>query len=758
MTMLVLPLSKKRSAACTFKKLNNLHKIQRKLPYLKMALRFFSLTLRPHICRIQQGTPKHGLQLKNILDLQSRLPVLQGEQISLLHVRITDQDAGLQTKREANRPTNPFLDTILDEDPRRQMPERAHRNNFKSSNHFEKKTENQENVEQKQQKETVTNFGDPDTFGDAKFSSTQAEDPGDAKEEEFISRPTRHSRKLRTKEYARMIKEHLNAHRINDAIAVLEVRMLREDRVKPENYIYNLLISGCAKAGYTRKAFRLYTKMRQRGLKVTGGTYTSLFNACANAPSQIDGLSKARQLRENMLEKGYEPNLKNYHAMIKAYGRCGDIETAYMLADEMLDRQLPLNAESFNFLLQACASDEKNGFRHALLTWHKMLQRGISPDYYSFSNMLRCVRDCGFGDLESMQLVLEQIAPGVASGELPAGDEKQLESTPADSLSIAPRSGEVNQLELSTPPTEQLELPNLLLPRPQLGSLVSLAEVTRPHERFLLLGGITGYLELMKVHNVTPNIEFFTTMLEVVPPTNAAEKQVLSFVRKIGLKADIDFFNILIKKRSMRFDYESAREVLSMIRTAGLKPDIVTYGVLALGCRTQEQARELLQQMQAAGIRMNMPILGAMLRQGCAQKSFAYINEIMQLCLEEGIKPNEQFLRHLHNFHRGCARAIDARHPSTKTEGYKKGHSKFCDKYRLFYEELGLTGLKLEDAIAKLKPRAYEQYTEDSVTGQEPAKHEQVKRKTKLRKYIKKIKINELQDGPQLSDPVKRIE
>lgn len=719
-----------------------------------MALRFFSLT---HICRMQQRTPKHCLHLNKILELQSRLPVLQWGQSSLLHVRITDQDAGLQIKREANRPTNPFQDKILDEDPRRQTHERPPRNKFKSSDRLKKDTVKQEKVE-KPQKETVSNFGDPDTFGDAKFSTTQPEDPGDTQEEEFISKPTRHSRKLRTKEYARLIKEHLIAHRINDAIAVMEVRMLREDRVKPENYIYNLLISGCAKAGYTRKAFNLYTKMRQRGLKVTGGTYTSLFNACANAPTQIDGLGKARQLRENMLEKGYEPNLKNYNAMIKAYGRCGDIDTAYMLADEMVERQLPLNAESFNFLLQACASDEKNGFRHALLTWHKMLQRGISPDYYSFHTMLRCVRDCGFGDLESMQQVLDQIAPAVASGQLPSGKQEELESTAVDSLAIPPTSAEVNQLELSTQPTEQLELPNLLLPRPQLGSLVALAEVTRPHERFLLLGGITGYLELMKAHQITPNIEFFTTMLDVVPPTNAAEKQVLSFVRKIGLKADIDFFNILIKKRSLRFDYESAREVLTMIRTAGLQPDIVTYGVLALGCRTQEQARELLQQMQAAGIRINMPILGAMLRQGCAQKSFAYINEIMQLCLEEAIQPNESFLRHLHNFHRGCARAIDARHPSTKTEGFKKGHSKFCDKFRLFYEEHGLTGLKLEDAIAKLKPRAYAQYNETPITGLEPAKHEQVKRKTKLRKYIKKIKIDELQDGPRLSDPIKRLE
>jgi len=332
---------------------------------------------------------------------------------------------------------------------------------------------------------------------------------------------------------------------------------------------------------------------------VTGGTYTSLFNACANAPSLSDGLAKAQIVRENMLEKGYEPNVKNYNAMIKAYGRCGDVDTAYMLADEMKERQLELNADTYNFLLQACASNSEHGFRHALLTWHKMLQSGISPDYYSFNAMLRCARDCGFGDLDSMREVLAQIAPAAASRkpilQLEEGQKDDLRSISQNNNSLPA------QIEVSTTASE-LELPNLLLPRPHLGSLVALEEVTRPHERFLLLGGLTGFLEHMKQHNITPNIETFTTMLEVIPPTNSAEKQLLTFVRKIGLKADIDFFNILIKKRSMRFDYESAREVLTMIRTAGLRPDIVTYGVLALGCRTQEEARELLQQMKEAGI------------------------------------------------------------------------------------------------------------------------------------------------------------
>lgn len=57
--------------------------------------------------------------------------------------------------------------------------------------------------------------------------------------------------------------------------------------------------------------------MKKRALKVTASIYTALFNACANSPWPDDGLKRANHLRMLMFEKGYEPNVSNYHAMIK---------------------------------------------------------------------------------------------------------------------------------------------------------------------------------------------------------------------------------------------------------------------------------------------------------------------------------------------------------------------------------------------------------------------------------------------------------
>ena len=45
-----------------------------------------------------------------------------------------------------------------------------------------------------------------------------------------------------------------------------------------------------------------------------------------------------------------------------------------------------------------------------------------------------------------------------------------------------------------------------------------------------------------------------------------------------------------------------------------------------------------------------------MLRTGCVHKNFEYILEIMAIVKNERIKPNEEFLKHLDNFKKYCAK------------------------------------------------------------------------------------------------------
>lgn len=427
--------------------------------------------------------------------------------------------------------------------------------------------------------EDLISLDNPDDFGllsktNEVFLKKYEEDEDDKKEEEFISSAPLSFQRLSIKKYSDLIKDHLDHKRVKEAIDVLEVKMLQEDKVKPDHYIYGILISGCANVGYTKKAFMLFNDMKKRGLKITGGTYTSLFNACANSPWPEDGLSRAKQLRDLMALKLYEPNLTNYNAMIKAFGRCGDITTAFSIVDEICSKKIDIRVHTMNFLLQSCVTDKTTGYLNALITWRKMISIRQRPNIYSFNLMLRCVKECQLGSSfnpDSLQKIIPDfsgkslaIATGSSTGSSIVKNhinEECIESSTSSSI-VENRINEEciesslsNELSVCT----KDEMPNLLSKVPHMGSVLSIGQINSPKDKFLLIGGLDGFLKELEVNRVIPDIKTCTQLLDLIPDTVDAEEKVLGVIKTYKIKTDIDFYNLLMKKRCFRHDYAAAK-------------------------------------------------------------------------------------------------------------------------------------------------------------------------------------------------------
>ncbi|XP_022244513.1 pentatricopeptide repeat-containing protein 1, mitochondrial-like isoform X2 [Limulus polyphemus] len=505
-------------------------------------------------------------------------------------------------------------------------------------------------------KNSETELTDSDVFGtvaDAESvikyqteSDLHTDEPDD--DDVFIS----YGKKMSPKEYGDKMKELIKERKLKDALQLYN-QMIKEDRVKPVKYIYTLLIGACGRVGYTKMAFKLFKHMRDRGMTPSPATLTGLFNACAETPFLNYGLQKAIHLREQIMEKGWQPSNITFHSMIKAFGRCGDLETAFSLADEMTENGHVVTAETFNFLLQACITNKEAGFTHAIQVFRFMKFSTTLPEVHAFNLLLRAVRDCGIGPPDVSKQLLEEWQKESYSLSRKAKDpkpskeilkissskfvQKELVSESSDKTRSITREEEGNKSpaiinpESSICVLEKSETPNLLLSSGNGDNqqVIGLRNVEKPEDRLALIGGLDGFLQLMIASKAKPDIRTFSLLLETLPSTTESEVALLQWIDKLQLSPDTDFFNLLIKKRNYRKDFFGAKEVLSLIRKYGLYPDIVTFGVLALGCKTKNLGLQLLEEMEAAGFRPNVEIFGSLVRNATFIPDFWYLISLM---------------------------------------------------------------------------------------------------------------------------------
>ncbi|XP_011866792.1 PREDICTED: pentatricopeptide repeat-containing protein 1, mitochondrial [Vollenhovia emeryi] len=431
--------------------------------------------------------------------------------------------------------------------------------------------------------------------------------------------------------YAKIIKLHISKKDLDSALKVLD--LFKENRDKPTMYIYNLLVYSFAKQGNVKQCFSLYNKAKKHGLQPNAATYTSLFNACSLADNRAVALEHLNSLRKSLYERQFLLNDTHYNAMVKAYSWHGQVLQAFQVVDEMRDKRIPIGEVTYNSLFHAAIADKEAGLRHALIVWHLMHLKNIKPSLITYNLLLRAIRDTNLGNLKPDDVLLsgfEKTRISMTEGERP-----DLLASPPVFSTLALR--------------EEQSLTHCNTDRNLQKGSVNLNDVFAKN-RLILFGGLEGFLNRMSNDNVKPDAKTITLLLDLIPNSVPAENLLVKTADDQNIQLDIDFFNMLIKRRSVRFDYKAAKDVVSIAEKRRLSPNIMTFGVLALGCQECEQAQEYLQGIEAFGYKPNSVIMGTLIDTACHKKDFKFLLFVMEYMMENKIKSTDQSVKVLEEF------------------------------------------------------------------------------------------------------------
>eukprot|EP01018_Ginkgo_biloba_P027654 Gb_41804 [translate_table: standard] len=159
---------------------------------------------------------------------------------------------------------------------------------------------------------------------------------------------------------------------IEDSRKVFD-RMQKRDKVS-----WNAMIAGYAQSRNNDEALKLFCQMQQAGMEVDHITFTSILGACAN----LESLEGGKPVHATIIKAGYESDVFAGNALLSMYARCGRIEAAQNMFEELHYQDVV----SWNAMITGY---DQNGYgEEALKLLCKMQREGMKPNMFTFVSVL----------------------------------------------------------------------------------------------------------------------------------------------------------------------------------------------------------------------------------------------------------------------------------------------------------------------------------------------------------------------------------
>lgn len=333
------------------------------------------------------------------------------------------------------------------------------------------------------------------------------------------------------------------------------------------------LISLCSK-GRVSEAISSLDSLAERRSSVSSKTFSYLIQSCIDSRS-IE-LSRTLHRKMDVLLKDLDPFTET--KLLGMYAKCGCLQYAYELFDEMCER----NLYAWSAMIGACCR-ERRWDEVVELFYMMMMEDGIVPDCFLFPKILQACSNCG--DVETGRLIHALVIKTGMNSEIRVSNAI---------LAVYAKCG-------------CLDSAKRFFDNMEVRDTVSWNAI------------ITGYREKCNLYEA---------------------RRLFELMRKEGVEPGLVTWNILLSSFSRLGECDMATEMMEKMEDCGLLPDIFTWTAMISGfahSNRMSQAFEYFYKMLLAGVHPNSVTLVSLISACASLKDLRKGRELHGYGLKAGL-------------------------------------------------------------------------------------------------------------------------